>query len=72
MQCWARQDARGDTSGIDARFSTEGERLAFPVRAEFSEVDYAVLYAAPHPAVMDALRSAPDRAALWQSLPGSL
>ncbi|MFI6529093.1 transglutaminase family protein [Streptomyces uncialis] len=69
---WARQDARGNTSGIDARFSTEGERLAFPVRAEFSEVDYPVLYAAPHSAVMDALRSAPDRAALWQSLPSSL
>ncbi|MFJ4771844.1 hypothetical protein ACIP88_22500 [Streptomyces uncialis] len=69
---WARQDARGNTSGVDARFSMEGERLAFPIRAEFSEMDYSVLYAAPHPAVTDALKKAPDRAALWQSLPSSL
>lgn len=69
---WMRQDPRGNVPGIDAQFSVEGERLAFPVRPEFTEVDYPVLYAAPHPLVLGALRNAPDRVALWRSLPDSL
>ncbi|MER5495438.1 transglutaminase family protein [Streptomyces sp. NPDC002490] len=69
---WARQDARGNAGGIDARFSLESERLAFPVRPEFSEVDYPVLYAAPHPMVLRALQEAPDRTALLRALPAAL
>ncbi|MFD5558947.1 transglutaminase family protein [Streptomyces sp. NPDC127068] len=69
---WLRQDPRGNTGDIDAQFSLERERLAFPVRPEFSEVDYPVLYAAPHPTVLRALKEAPDRPALWQTLPTAL
>ncbi|MGX2998613.1 transglutaminase-like domain-containing protein [Streptomyces sp. JNUCC 64] len=69
---WARLDARGNTGGIDARFSVERERLAFPVRPESSEVDYPVLYAAPHPVVLRALKEAPDRPTLERTLPASL
>ncbi|MEN8654121.1 transglutaminase family protein [Streptomyces sp. 21So2-11] len=69
---WARQDPRGNRPGVDARFSLDGERLAYVVRPKFSEVDYAVLYAAPHSAVLRALRTAQDRSHLCRTLPTSL
>ncbi|MFI2213774.1 transglutaminase domain-containing protein [Streptomyces sp. NPDC020141] len=69
---WHRQDPRGNKPGVDARFSLDGERLAFPVRPEFNEVDYPVLYAAPHPVVLRALQSATDRETLWPHLPTEL
>ncbi|MET8826934.1 transglutaminase family protein [Streptomyces sp. NPDC004610] len=73
---WHRQDPRGNKPGVDARFSLTGERLAFPVAGapdeESSEVDYPVLYAEPHPVVLDALKAATDRAQLWQTLPTAL
>ncbi|MFE0548908.1 transglutaminase domain-containing protein [Streptomyces pilosus] len=66
---WHRQDPRGNKPGVDARFSLEGERLAFTPDAASGQRDHPVLYAAPHPAVLDALRSAPDRPHLWRALP---
>ncbi|MEU7279916.1 transglutaminase family protein [Streptomyces sp. NPDC045431] len=69
---WARQDARGNKPGVDARFSLDREQLAFPVRPELGEIDYPVLYAAPHPVVLSALRAARDRAYLWKTLPTEL
>lgn len=69
---WARQDVRGNKPGVDARFSLGEERLAWTVRPEFNEVDYPVLYTEPHPAVLDALRAAPDRPSLWRTLPTEL
>ena len=69
---WARQDPRGNKPGVDAQFSLDGERLAFPVSPESNEVDYPVLYAAPHPVVLSALQSASDRESLWRHLPTEL
>ncbi|MFJ9577009.1 transglutaminase family protein [Streptomyces sp. NPDC101191] len=69
---WARQDPRGNKAGVDAQFSLDGERLAWPVRPEFNEVDYPVLYAEPHPVVLSALRAAADRPHLWKIFPGEL
>ncbi|MER7515443.1 transglutaminase-like domain-containing protein [Streptomyces sp. NPDC126499] len=70
---WARQDPRGNLAGVvDARFSLDEERLAWPVRPEFNEVDYPVLYDEPHPAVLAALRAARDRPHLWTLLPSQL
>ncbi|MFV0137480.1 transglutaminase domain-containing protein [Streptomyces sp. HMX87] len=69
---WHRQDPRGNKPGVDARFSLDGERLAFTPDAESNELDYPVLYAAPHPVVLDALREARDREHLWQILPTAL
>ncbi|GAA4929832.1 transglutaminase family protein [Streptomyces coeruleoprunus] len=69
---WARQDPRGNKPGVDAQFSLDEERLAFPVRPECNELDYPVLYAAPHPVVLKALRAATDRAHLWKILPAEL
>ncbi|MFD9905868.1 transglutaminase domain-containing protein [Streptomyces sp. NPDC059063] len=69
---WHRQDARGNKPGVDARFSLDGERLAFPVDAAAGEIDHPTLYAAPHPATLRALRAARDRPHLWQTLPAVL
>lgn len=69
---WARQDARGNKPGVDARFSVEKERLAWTVRPELGEVDYPELLAAPHPAVLAALKAARDRPHLWRTLPTEL
>ncbi|MFF0451588.1 transglutaminase family protein [Streptomyces sp. NPDC004609] len=69
---WARQDPRGNRPDVDAQFSLDEERLAFAVRPECNEVDYSVLYAAPHPRVLSALQGADDREALWTHLPTEL
>ncbi|AZM51872.1 transglutaminase [Streptomyces sp. WAC 01529] len=69
---WHRQDCRGNKPGVDARFSLAGERLAFLPDAKSNEMDYPVLYAAPHPVVLSVLKSAPDRPYLWENLPDAL
>jgi transglutaminase-like putative cysteine protease len=69
---WHRQDPRGNKPGVDARFSLAGERLAFVPDPKSSEMDYPVLYAEPHPAVLAALKAAPDRPRLWKTLPTAL
>ncbi|WP_426362631.1 transglutaminase-like domain-containing protein [Streptomyces sp. E-08] len=69
---WARQDVRGNKPGVDARFSLGEERLAWTVRPELGEVDHPELYAEPHPAVLGALKAAPDRSYLDRTLPSEL
>lgn len=69
---WIRQDPRGNKPGIDAQFRLDREQLAFPVRPECNELDYPVLFAEPHPAVLQCLREAVDRPHLWQTLPTEL
>ncbi|MEU6166823.1 transglutaminase-like domain-containing protein [Streptomyces tanashiensis] len=71
-RAWARQDVRGNKPGIDARFSLGEERLARTVRPELGEVDHPELYAEPHPAVLAALKAAPDRPSLERTLPAGL
>ncbi|MEU2337022.1 transglutaminase family protein [Streptomyces sp. NPDC013172] len=69
---WHRQDPRGNKPGVDARFSLDGERLAWVPDRECDEVDYPFLYAEPHPTVLGALKAARDRAHLWRTLPTAL
>ncbi|MFH0179730.1 transglutaminase domain-containing protein [Streptomyces cacaoi] len=69
---WHRQDPRGNKPGVDARFSLDGERLAFLPDPAAGELDHPGLYATPHPAVLGALRAAPDRPHLWKTLPTAL
>ncbi|MFG2632597.1 transglutaminase family protein [Streptomyces sp. NPDC048362] len=69
---WHRQDPRGNKPGVDARFSLDGERLAWIPDTDAGELDYPVLYAEPHPAVLGALKAAPDRARLCRTLPDAL
>ncbi|MFE7834840.1 transglutaminase family protein [Streptomyces sp. NPDC057474] len=69
---WHRQDPRGNKPGVNARFSLEGEELAWVPDPDADERDYPVLYAAPHPAVLDVLKAAADRPHLWRTLPTEL
>ncbi|MFB8775168.1 transglutaminase domain-containing protein [Streptomyces broussonetiae] len=69
---WHRQDPRGNKPGVDARFSLDGERLAWTPDPESSEMDYPVLYAEPHPVVLGALKAATDRSQLGKTLPTAL
>ncbi|CAL9645795.1 hypothetical protein SUDANB145_06454 [Streptomyces sp. enrichment culture] len=69
---WHRQDPRGNKPGVDARFSLAGERLAFTPDTAAGEADHPLLHAAPHPAVLHALRTATDRPHLWRILPTAL
>ncbi|WP_406369761.1 transglutaminase [Streptomyces sp. NBC_00647] len=69
---WHRQDPRGNKPGVNAQFSLDGERLAFAPDPKSNELDYPVLYAEPHPAVLSALKVAPDRLSLWRTLPTAL
>ncbi|GHI09631.1 transglutaminase [Streptomyces cellostaticus] len=69
---WHRQDPRGNKPGVDAQFSLDGERLAWIPDPASNEMDYPVLYAEPHAAVLGALQAAQDRPHLWQTLPSTL
>lgn len=44
---WIRIDARGNTNGRNAQFLIDREQLAFPIRAEYDEVDYPTIFAKP-------------------------
>ncbi len=59
-QQWIRLDARGNKLGVDAQFSPDTEQLAYPVRPEFSECDYLVNYARPHPKIAATLAAHDD------------
>ena len=56
---WIRLDARGNREGVDARFSTDEERLAFPASND-GEVDYHDNLPCPIQQLMDALESTDD------------
>jgi len=52
---WIRLDARGNKEGINAQFSTEEEKIAFPIRVEYGERDYLINYDGPHPDIIKTL-----------------
>jgi len=57
---WHRQDPRGNKPGVNAQFSLTTEQLAWPVRRDLGERDYAEVLVSPHPAVVRALSDATD------------
>jgi hypothetical protein len=57
---WVRVDARGNSPSIHAQFSLEEEKLAFPVREEYGEIDYRINHPEPHPKIIDTLESNDD------------
>ncbi|WBL39367.1 transglutaminase family protein [Bacillus velezensis] len=56
LKKWIRLDSRGNKIGIDAQFSLDKERLAFPIRQEFDEIDYPLIYIRPHPKTIAVLK----------------
>jgi transglutaminase-like putative cysteine protease len=70
---WIRFDARGNKPGIAAEFSLEAERLAFPIRPQYAEIDYLVNHAVPHPAIAATLAQHEDALDMCRyHLPSSL
>lgn len=69
---WIRLDARGNKEGIDAQFSTEYERLAFPVRREKGEEDIWTIFSNPDKSVIDRLSQYDDPLELYNNLPSKL
>lgn len=64
---WIRLDARGNKEGINAEFSLEEEKLAFPVRSEYDEVDYPQVYAEPLEITMNVLKENKDAVYMYQN-----
>lgn len=70
---WVRLDARGNKPGVDAQFSTDEERLAFPIRPEMGEIDYPYNFAAPPEVIVDTLLGNVDCLAMYEhGLPSDL
>lgn len=72
LKKWFRLDARGNREGVDAQFSIEQERLAFPVRPEMGEMDDDTVYPRTDVKIVEKLRESKTRAALWDDLPTEL
>jgi len=60
LEKWIRLDPRGNKPGICAEFSLEEEKLAFPIREAYDEVDYSTLYKTPNAKTIQALKSNTD------------
>ena len=69
---WIRLDARGNKEGVNAQFSLEEEKLAFPVRSEKGEEDGFIIYPNPDKKVVERLRKYKTRTELWDDLPTEL
>ncbi len=69
---WFRVDPRGNKPGIDSQFSVRPERLAYPIRPEWGEVDYPNIFITPRPSVLEAMRGARDSGELFACRPESL
>lgn len=72
LQRWIRLDARGNKEGVDAQFSIYEEKLAFPVRKEYDEKEFPVIYAEPNSRTIAALKQSLDNAMLYCNLPEKL
>ena len=70
---WIRLDARGNKPGVDAQFSIDEEKLAFPVRPGLGETDLPFIFPRPDIGVIgklmlcktaqEAMANLPDRIA---------
>ena len=66
---WIRLDARGNTKGVNARFSIDEEQLAFSMEPAAGEFIYDTIFAAPVSNVVDRLNKYASRRDLWLDLP---
>lgn len=66
---WFRVDPRGNKPGIDSQFSTDVEKLAYPIRESLGEKDYPEVYAAPLPSVIESMENSEDCHALFYNRP---
>ncbi len=66
---WFRVDPRGNKPGVDSQFSTDTEKLAYPIRTELGEVDYPEVFTAPLPSVIKSMEESTDCQALFYNRP---
>lgn len=69
---WIRLDARGNKEGVNAQFSIDEERLAFPIRPEKGEEDILIVFPEPDVKVLNKMREKKTRTELWEDLPTEL
>ena len=69
---WVRLDARGNKPGINAEFSVDGEKLAYPIRTDKGEKDGIIVYPNPDAFVVNTMWQYGSRTELWSHLPREL
>lgn len=69
---WIRLDPRGNKHGVDAQFSVDGEKLAFPIRKEKGEEDCFTVFPTPDAKILEKLINNRTRTELWKDLPTEL
>lgn len=57
---WIRVDARGNKEGVQAEMNLDKEKLAFPIRIEYDEIDYPEIYTKPAPITIKVLEESTD------------
>ena len=72
LKRWIRLDARGNKEGVNAQFSIDEERLAFPIRKQYDENDYPIIYKEPNANTINALKQNLDCQTLFDNLPTEL
>jgi hypothetical protein len=72
LKKWIRLDTRGNSKGIVAQYSTDEEKLAFPVRPELGEEDGFIIYAEPSHNAVRALKKSKTLYDLMDNLPGAI
>lgn len=68
---WYRLDARGNREDVNAQFSVDSEKLAFPVSKE-GEIDYPGIYSKPVESVIAAFNGAETVDELMEKIPDRL
>lgn len=69
---WFRLDPRGNKPGVNAQFSTDIEKLAYPIRTESGEIDYREVFTKPLPSVINAMRASNDFNTLFDTRPEAI
>lgn len=66
---WFRLDPRGNKASVDSQFSIETEKLAYPIRPEYGEIDYPKVFTKPLDSVIQSMKSSKDTAELFFKRP---
>lgn len=62
---WFRVDPRGNKPDIGSQFSTDIEKLAYPIRKHLGEVDYPYVYTTPLNSVIHAMQESQNNQELF-------
>lgn len=69
---WFRVDPRGNKPDVDAQFSPIEEKLAYPIRLEFGEIDYPNVFTKPLEAVINAMKNSSTSQELYFKRPDKI